>query len=122
MHNLNHTRTLHIDFDSDFNNDLYLQSEWTATAIDHLERLSQALLVAMKSNKANVFLEACDEASVVIQKLNDGGLKRTVTKLKAHFKKEITLDDFSFRRNALRLQAIGNMLILALISRGIVRS
>jgi hypothetical protein len=114
MLNLNHTRTLHIDF-GDTQDDVYFQSEWTSTAIGQLEELSQALRVTLKNKDSKVFLRACEEASTVIQTLNDGGLKKTVAKLKAHFKKEIKLDDYSFRRNALRLQAIGSMLIEALI-------
>jgi hypothetical protein len=118
MYNANHTRTLHIDLAIEFQDELYERSEWISTAISRLEDLSQALRVTLKSNDSRAFLRAYHEAVPVIQKLNDGGLKRAAAKLKAHFKKEIKLDDLSFRRNAMRLQAIGTMLIQSLLGSG----
>ena len=119
MYNTNHTRTLQINFDGEFYDDTYSQADWTVTAIEHLEQLSESLQITLRNGNPKFFLEACEDARYVIQTLNDGGLKRTVAKLKAHFRKDITLDEWSFRRNTMRLQAIGNMLIQALMGRGV---
>ena len=119
MNNSNHTRTLHVNFEELALEADYFKFEWTATVIDKLEELSQALQDTLKNKNSKIFLLACDDAAAIIQTLNDSGLKRTVTKLKAHFRNEIKLDDLSFRRNTARLQAIGTMLIEALTSGGL---
>jgi hypothetical protein len=120
MYNINHTRTLYFNFDGEFCEHNSLQSEWISTAIDHLEVLSESLQTTLITKNPKFFLEACDDSREVIYTLKDEGLKRTVAKLKAHFRKDITLDDLSFRRNTLRLQAIGTMLIQALAGRATV--
>lgn len=120
MHNVNYTRELHLGFDWNSQDDTYYESEWTITAIERLEDLTNALRLTIKNNNPKIFLKACEAASAIAKNLNNGGFNRTMAKLKAHYKNEIKLDDQSLRRNILRLQAIDTMLIDSLAGNGMV--